>query len=388
MGGPWTYEGEHSFDMSDADKAFYEPLVARLGAGLVGRGMYDAAGAWGGTNPFPGTLEVLTHRLEDQPEPAAGFHFVDGFDHALDAAREDAGDKDVSIGGGADIIRQGLRAAWSTSCVVSTAPVILGGGKRLFDGFEEDVDLRIRGVHQSEWAVHTTYEVLLEMAIATWKDLCIDAVDAHLLGRFWGAALGLDGRGPWTTATPCSTGRRRSTRSGSTPSPSRSPSSSASTSTSTPGPSTTCSPWRHAPRTSTPSAGRSCATRRVASCACSSVRRSRDYRLYELGVDSVEPRPIAYWWADVLGATYVREGGRRAGTRSSRSPAPRSRASCSTRCPNPRRSRTGSTGTSRPTTSPLLTDAGATRPAARCAHWTVMADPEGNEFCAFLPRED
>ncbi len=57
MGGPWTYEGEHAFDMSDADKAFYEPLVANLGGGIVGRGMYDAAGAWGGHNPFPGTLD-------------------------------------------------------------------------------------------------------------------------------------------------------------------------------------------------------------------------------------------------------------------------------------------------------------------------------------------
>ena len=30
------------------------------------------------------------------------------------------------------------------------------------------------------------------MAIATYKDLCIDAVDAATLGRFWAAALGLD----------------------------------------------------------------------------------------------------------------------------------------------------------------------------------------------------
>ena len=57
--------------------------------------MYDAAGAWGGTNPFPGTLIVLTHRLDDQPDPATGFHFVEGFDHALSCARQDAGDKDV-----------------------------------------------------------------------------------------------------------------------------------------------------------------------------------------------------------------------------------------------------------------------------------------------------
>jgi dihydrofolate reductase len=44
--------------------------------------------------------------------------------------------------------------------IVSTAPVILGAGKRLFAGFEKDVDLRIRSVHPSEWAVHTHYDVL------------------------------------------------------------------------------------------------------------------------------------------------------------------------------------------------------------------------------------
>jgi dihydrofolate reductase len=160
MGGPWTYGGEHDFAMSDADKAYYEPLVARLGAGIVGRGMYDAAGAWGGANPFPGTLVVLTHRIEDQPDPANGFHFVNGLDHALEVARTDAGDRDVAIGGGADLIRQALMAGAVDELVISTAPVILGAGKRLFDGFEEDVDLRIRSVHPSEWAVHTTYDVL------------------------------------------------------------------------------------------------------------------------------------------------------------------------------------------------------------------------------------
>jgi hypothetical protein len=44
--------------------------------------------------------------------------------------------------------------------VISVAPVILGAGKRLFDGFDKDIDLRIRSVHHSEWAVHTTYDVL------------------------------------------------------------------------------------------------------------------------------------------------------------------------------------------------------------------------------------
>jgi len=161
MGGPWTYEGEHDVNgMSGEDKAFYEALTSDLGAGICGRGMYEAAGAWGGTNPFPGTLIVLTHRLDDQPDPATGFHFVEGFDHALFCARQEAGDKDIAVGGGAEVIREALAAREVDTLVISVAPVILGAGKRLFDGFDQDLDLRIRSVHHSEWAVHTTYDVV------------------------------------------------------------------------------------------------------------------------------------------------------------------------------------------------------------------------------------
>ena len=105
--------------------------------------MYDAAGAWGGTNPFPGTLIVLTHRTEDQPDPSAGFLFIDGFDAALLKARELAGDGGVSLGGGANLIRQGLAAGVVDELAISTAPLVLGGGKRLFDGFEQDLDLEV-----------------------------------------------------------------------------------------------------------------------------------------------------------------------------------------------------------------------------------------------------
>src|SRR5207302_5983403 len=67
MGGPWTYQGGHDFAMHGPDKQFYDELVSTVASGVVGRGMYDAAGAWGGTNPFPGPLFVLTHRTADQP---------------------------------------------------------------------------------------------------------------------------------------------------------------------------------------------------------------------------------------------------------------------------------------------------------------------------------
>jgi dihydrofolate reductase len=159
MGGPWTYDGGHDFAMYGPDKDFFDELVAGVGAGIVGRGMYEAAGAWGGTNPFPGTLFVLTHRVQDQPAAGSGFTFVSGLDVALARATEEAGGKDVSIGGGADVIRQALAAGRVDELVLSTAPVILGAGKRLFDGFAQDVDLGIIKTVSSAFATHVRYAV-------------------------------------------------------------------------------------------------------------------------------------------------------------------------------------------------------------------------------------
>ncbi|QBR92637.1 dihydrofolate reductase family protein [Nocardioides euryhalodurans] len=161
MGGPWTYDSEHEpgAGMSEADEAYYSQLTEGLGAGICGRGMYDAAGAWGGENPFEGTLVVLTHRTEDQPDPATGFLMVDGFDAALAAAREAAGDAGIAVGGGADTIRQALAAGVVDEIGISTAPVVLGGGKRLFEGVEQDLDLDILSVHPSAYAVHVRYAV-------------------------------------------------------------------------------------------------------------------------------------------------------------------------------------------------------------------------------------
>jgi len=161
MGGPWTYDSGHDVGGTRGeDKVWLDELTAGLGAGIVGRGMYDAAGAWGGTNPFPGPLVVLTHRTADQPDPEAGFDFVDGFDAALARARELAGGRAVSIGGGADVIRQALAAGVVDELALSVAPVVLGGGKRLFEGFERDLELEILTVRHSPYAVHTRYAVL------------------------------------------------------------------------------------------------------------------------------------------------------------------------------------------------------------------------------------
>ena len=63
--------------------------------------------------------------------------FVDGVAEAIARAREAAGGKDVSVMGGADVIRQALEAGLVEELTIIVAPVVLGGGKRLFEGFTQ-----------------------------------------------------------------------------------------------------------------------------------------------------------------------------------------------------------------------------------------------------------
>ena len=61
--------------------------------------------------------------------------------------------------GGADVIRQGLAARLVDELTIIVAPVVIGGGKRLFEGFEHDIELEHRGVRQSPFATFIDYTV-------------------------------------------------------------------------------------------------------------------------------------------------------------------------------------------------------------------------------------
>jgi dihydrofolate reductase len=121
--------------------------------------MDEAAEAWGGQNPFGVPLFVVTHHPEDAPSEG-GFTFVDDLDEAIARARQAAAGKDISVGGGADVIRQALRAGHVDELSISIAPVILGGGKRLFDGFEQTLNLEHEALVQSPFATHITYRIV------------------------------------------------------------------------------------------------------------------------------------------------------------------------------------------------------------------------------------
>ena len=78
---------------------------------------------------------------------------------AVEQAEQAAGGKDVNIMGGGDVIRQALEADIVDELTIIIAPVILGGGKRLFEGFTRSLDLEHLGVRQSPFATFIDYRV-------------------------------------------------------------------------------------------------------------------------------------------------------------------------------------------------------------------------------------
>ena len=158
FGGPWSYDAEARGEPAGEDAAWLEQAMQRIGAVVGGRWTYEAARHWGDQNPWGLPFFIVTHRPDEQPEGDA-FRFVAGVDEAVRQALEAAGGKDVSVMGGADVIRQALAAGLVDELTIVIAPVILGGGKRLFEGFTASVELEHLAVRQSPFATFIDYRV-------------------------------------------------------------------------------------------------------------------------------------------------------------------------------------------------------------------------------------
>jgi dihydrofolate reductase len=158
FGGPWSYAGGARGEPEGEDAAYLDATMSRVGAVVGGRWTYEAARHWGDENPWGLPFFIVTHRPEEQP-PGDDFRFVPGVEQAVALAREAAGEKDVSVMGGAQVIRQALAAGLVDELTIVVAPLILGAGKRLFDGFSQQVELEHLGVRQSPFATFIDYRV-------------------------------------------------------------------------------------------------------------------------------------------------------------------------------------------------------------------------------------
>jgi len=158
FGGPWSYDSPGRGEPVGEDKAWFEETLGANGAVIAGRGTYEAAGHWGGKNPWGIPVFVVTHRPAEQP-PGGEFIFAGSLAEAIDRATAAAGGQRVHVMGGADLIRQALAAGLVDELTIIIAPVTLGAGKRLFDGFGESLELEHLGVRQSPFATFIDYRV-------------------------------------------------------------------------------------------------------------------------------------------------------------------------------------------------------------------------------------
>ena len=105
----------------------------------------------------------MTHEKRDPWERPGGttFHFVnDGIEHALDQAREAAGDRDVRIAGGGATILQYVNAGLVDELTIALSPVLFGSGIRLFEGVDAGrVALEPVSSESSPKVTHLTYAI-------------------------------------------------------------------------------------------------------------------------------------------------------------------------------------------------------------------------------------
>jgi dihydrofolate reductase len=106
----WAMGGE-----DERNRKFLEEAVAALGAVVAGRRTYDTSVAWwradGPTGSARRPVFVVTHDMPaDTPEGGVYTFVTDGIERALQEAKAAAGDKNVSVMGGANIGQQYIRA--------------------------------------------------------------------------------------------------------------------------------------------------------------------------------------------------------------------------------------------------------------------------------------
>ena len=174
--GTKSWREAHGLDGGEGgpDSDLLEELMTTKGATILGRRMFSGGSGpwendpnpdawWGDEPPFHHPVFVLTHH-EREPLVKQGttFTFVtEGIEAALDQAQEAAGDRDVVIGGGANVAQQYLRSGLLDELQIHLVPVLLGGGVRLFDDLGPNAPaLESTGVVSSPNVTHLMFRVV------------------------------------------------------------------------------------------------------------------------------------------------------------------------------------------------------------------------------------
>ncbi len=150
------------FNVSRASAELLQEEWGKIGAMVAGRRMFDIAHAWGSKPPGGGPCFIVTHHPpQEWLKEGSPFTFVtDGVESAVAQAKQAAGDKNVAISS-ASIAQQCIKAGLLDEIHIDLAPVLLGGGVRLFDNLGvTPIQLEIVRVVQRQGITHLKYRVV------------------------------------------------------------------------------------------------------------------------------------------------------------------------------------------------------------------------------------
>jgi dihydrofolate reductase len=157
---------EWAFDEDERNRQLLAEAVNSEGAVIAGRRTYDLSVAWWGadgpTGPARVPVFVLTHaEPETVPEGGVYTFVTGGIESALERAKAAAGEKDVSVMGGAQIGQQYIRAGQIDEISIHLVPVLFGGGTRMFEHLgSEHIRLEPMEVIEATAATHLRFRVV------------------------------------------------------------------------------------------------------------------------------------------------------------------------------------------------------------------------------------
>jgi dihydrofolate reductase len=132
--------------------------VLETGAVITGRHTFDYAGGWAGDHHDGVPIFVLTRSVPDEPAPGHA-RYVTDVEACAREARAAAGGRDVLLHGAA-AAQSFLRAGLVDELELQLVPVVLGQGRRLFDGLPPElVELELERALEGEGVLHLRYRV-------------------------------------------------------------------------------------------------------------------------------------------------------------------------------------------------------------------------------------
>ena len=146
------------------DHAMLAEAGAGTGAIITGRRNYEDSIRWWGADGPSGDARlpvfVVSHGRPEAPPEDGVYVFCDGIERALEEARAAADGRTVCVMGGADVAQQYLRAGLVDEISIHLAPVLFGGGLRLFEHLgDEHIRLENLSSTQTAAATHLRFGV-------------------------------------------------------------------------------------------------------------------------------------------------------------------------------------------------------------------------------------